>query len=518
MSEKAIDSCEPRVPLRRLSLVVLAVLVLYRLFVLVALPTDQLIRYSNDDTCYYLGIGRNLAAGEGLTFDGLHRTNGFHPLWQLISTAPFLLGLGTDAAWRFLLALTVIIWGVGLWYLRRIILRRWGPAAALLALLVCLWPQIYNNSTCGMEVTLTFTLLMCGIDLLERRGIGKLNAPPGVEAGLGVLLALVFLSRLDTAFLHLAAGICFLRAYLRGGAAHGRGIRDLLARGLRLFGPTALALAGYLVWNKLSFGHFFAISGALKSSFPIPGFNLGQFLMYRELGVFAVAALIWLAVRRRSNEPWLRILAWGLAGQLLYLLFFLKWAPFAYYLIALGLPVGLFALADFQNRLLPVDGRLYRWLVPLATVVVIAGQVLSWYRQGYGFQRATYEGALWARDNTSEDAVLAMRDSGIFGYFCERSCINLDGLVNDYEYQRWVSADRLGDYFDENGVDYFVHHALPTEDHESRETLSFYIPGRLYGGEAIYVLSNDDLVFTSRPYRYGFGMSSLTLGIWRLGQ
>lgn len=501
--------------LRKLGLVVLAVLILYRLVVLVALPTDALIRYSNDDTCYYLGIARNLARGEGPTFDGLNRTNGFHPLWQLILTLPFLAGAGTDLAWRLALALTVIVWGVGLWFLRRIVLRRWGEAAALLCLLLCLWPQIYGNATSGMEVTLTFTLVLILFDQVERKRVMGLEAPPGAELAAGALLALIFLSRLDTAFLHLAAGVYFIVAWWKG-RERGRGLGDFLARGLRLFGPTALALIAYLLWNRLAFGSPMPISASLKSSFPVPVFNFWQFPIYRELGVFAILALVWTLSRRRDVGPAVGILAWGFAGQLLYLVLFLKWAPFAYYLIALGLPLALLAAADFQSRLLPEGRRLCRWALTLLALGVLGGQVVSWSRQAYGFQRASYEGALWARDNTPADTVLAMRDNGIFGYFCERPCINLDGLVNDYDYQRCLSQGRLGDYLRVMNVDYVVHHALPTDYLETLEEYTLSIPGRLYGSGADYTLHTRDVVFLSSPYRYGYTAGRMTLGIWRI--
>lgn len=37
-----------------------------------------------DDGYYYLQIAFQVAQGKGLTFDGLHHTNGFQPLWQII--------------------------------------------------------------------------------------------------------------------------------------------------------------------------------------------------------------------------------------------------------------------------------------------------------------------------------------------------------------------------------------------------------------------------------------------------
>lgn len=35
-----------------------------------------------DDAFYYFKIAQNIAAGRGSTFDGLHPTNGYHPLWM----------------------------------------------------------------------------------------------------------------------------------------------------------------------------------------------------------------------------------------------------------------------------------------------------------------------------------------------------------------------------------------------------------------------------------------------------
>jgi hypothetical protein len=44
----------------------------------------QLISRFTDDTFYYLQVARHVAEGDGFTFDGLHGTNGFQPLWQFL--------------------------------------------------------------------------------------------------------------------------------------------------------------------------------------------------------------------------------------------------------------------------------------------------------------------------------------------------------------------------------------------------------------------------------------------------
>ena len=48
------------------------------------LADHQLIASFTDDSFYYLEVARHVARGDGFTFDGLHPTNGFHPLWLLL--------------------------------------------------------------------------------------------------------------------------------------------------------------------------------------------------------------------------------------------------------------------------------------------------------------------------------------------------------------------------------------------------------------------------------------------------
>ena len=50
------------------------------------LASNQLGRSSLfvDDAYYYFEIARNIARGNGSTWDGLHTTNGYHPLWMVM--------------------------------------------------------------------------------------------------------------------------------------------------------------------------------------------------------------------------------------------------------------------------------------------------------------------------------------------------------------------------------------------------------------------------------------------------
>ena len=52
--------------------------------VLWADPERVITGFLSDDAFYYLKIARSIAEGRGSTFDGLHPTNGYHPLWMLV--------------------------------------------------------------------------------------------------------------------------------------------------------------------------------------------------------------------------------------------------------------------------------------------------------------------------------------------------------------------------------------------------------------------------------------------------
>jgi len=47
-------------------------------------PLEGLVKLVPDDGFYYLEIARRIGLGQGSTFDGLHETNGYHPLWLLL--------------------------------------------------------------------------------------------------------------------------------------------------------------------------------------------------------------------------------------------------------------------------------------------------------------------------------------------------------------------------------------------------------------------------------------------------
>ncbi len=63
----------------------------------------------------------------------------------------------------------------------------------------------------------------------------------------------------------------------------------------------------------------------------------------------------------------------------------------------------------------------------------------------------------WLNRNVNDDTRLAGWDSGLLGYFSERTLVNLDGVVNDYDYfENFLKVDRVGEYVRQEKIDVII--------------------------------------------------------------
>lgn len=76
------------------------------------------------------------------------------------------------------------------------------------------------------------------------------------------------------------------------------------------------------------------------------------------------------------------------------------------------------------------------------------------------FHIASYRAARWVADNLPPEIILAMKDSGAFGFFSDHRVINLDGVVNNRSYQEALCADGIQSYLLHEGVEFYVAHSL----------------------------------------------------------
>ena len=219
-------------------------------------PESALLACLKDDGYYYLNIARNIAAGHGVTFDGLGPTNGFHPLWAALLVPLYLV----DAASPFTPIRAMIVLSLAVHLAAAVAVgaaatrlagRAAGRAAGLLYAgnPVALWLAVS-----GMESPLVALCVALLAGELVRRQ--QDDGPAG---------------RADVVRLGLAAGLCALartELVLLSAMALAQvalwGARGPFARRLRGVAVSAgialLVMSPWLAWNLARFGTIVQVS------------------------------------------------------------------------------------------------------------------------------------------------------------------------------------------------------------------------------------------------------------------
>jgi hypothetical protein len=228
------------------------------------------LRFFAYDSFIYLGVARQSSGLLGFTLDGVRPVSGFHPLWELVLRALFLvLGLADHperALWATF-ALSALLVAGGAAALAAGLVR--GGAGVGLAILGVVpgpfylvfgqySPDVLNpwSHVDGMESGLVF--LSTGLLVLALAGRGALSSlDRGRARALQACLAVLVLSRLDEVFV--LAGLALLA--LRDEGPLAARVRRLA----RLAWPAAALLGAYMAWNTARTGLPVPVSGLVKS-------------------------------------------------------------------------------------------------------------------------------------------------------------------------------------------------------------------------------------------------------------
>ena len=477
-------------------LLVAAALVTLVWLVVVAVWREAPFGLTFDDAFYYFGIARNVAHGHGSTFDGIDPTNGYHPLWMLLSVPVYALGMDGTPAVRVLLAVQVLCYGAALalvgWIAAqaidgwpRLTAKRpdatrasaWCTGVVALALVVVaadpfVVKVFVNGMESGIVVLLDAAVLAVGATWRGRL-LGRGRA--GARWSTGLLLAALVLARTDSVFLLGVMGVWALAE------ARARPRESLLPL-TQLFALPAVALVAYLVSNQVMFGLLVQISGLTKKA-PFT----------RDRLVWSVVALVlaglvgWWGYRRsRTKLPrsrfgrvraFLATTAWFASFCILQIAYYQvfqtqQWLWYycsaAIYLVCL-LVVG---VADFveaavieapasspARALIPVTAIL---LLPLVAGLVYEARLFA-DPDGHSIAVADRDAGTWIDRHLPRDAVLASWDAGAIGYYAHRPVINLDGVANSYAYYQASRNGTVGRFLTQRGIDGVVNLGTPVE-------------------------------------------------------
>lgn len=418
-------------------------------------------RFTPDDAYYYLNTALNIARGNGSTFDRINPTNGYHPLWMIVLVLIYRLFDGIELPLRIVLSVEVVLVFASMWLSFEIMRKFVSPWAALLSPML-LYIFVGLAGFYALESHLLVFITLAAIAFaVARPHIFEPSTVSADDVKWGIMLALITLSRLDASFLFVSY-TCMV--VVSGLCSRKLSITKLLSFAF----PYMLMLCIYLLWNRCHFGHWMPISGALKMAFPsivlIPRHLLIKSVLVR-MAIPIVASVAYLVASafkghfakvRQLHFPLLMLNIYVLLHAC-YAAFFQDWGVFPWY-FALSLCIASLTLPVLIS-LLPIQGmpKLMVSLAVLSVLMVVLAAIfkLALPSRHAGLRRL-YEQAIWLKENTEPNAICIAEDAGIIGYYSQRRVINLDGLINSYEYQDYLVQSRFTDYLRDKGVQYFI--------------------------------------------------------------
>ena len=498
---------------QRLVFLVLAAALAFRLAVVSHDVQDLVVRGPlYDDSFYAFNIARNIAAGYGSTFDQVHPTNGYQPLYVgLLVPLYWLSGDNATVPIYLALVLSAIANVVTGFILYRLVRGFASRAAALFGLV--LWafgPAIVRQAVNGLETSIAMMLIAAALEFYITRFRHVPRPGPRQVVTLGLLLGLATLARVDAVLFGMALAIDAVWVRRRT-----RTWRPLL-------GAAATALLVLLPWSVSSLftvGHIVPESGRatrflseayaprdvpsvahlsfangpppqlladnVQRSLMLIGTSpvvhvftraieraMMRFSVQRGPTVYAIAVFLLVVVlvlvfaARRRRVPGLRlpsdynflfvhallllaVYSLVVFGQIFYTRYYY---PIFFFTILLGcLAFDLFVglLARSPRR-----QRLVAGVVIAAYAVVLP--YMSLHRLHNGSYRFVSVVA-WIAQNTEPDARIGVFNSGAIGYFSNRQIWNLDGKVNHAALTA-LRNDALPEYLAREGIDYVIDH------------------------------------------------------------
>jgi hypothetical protein len=470
-----------------------------------------------DDSFYAFQIARNLAEGAGMTFDGIHPTTGFQPLYVFILVPVYMLA-GNHPALPVHIALSMlaIFTGMTAYILFRITRRYVGFAASLSATLIWAFSPIVTRQTAnGLETAVASFMIAASVYYYLSRVRGVEDPPALRFLVLGLLLGLSVVSRIDGTFLALVMVLDYLYILRRRGVSQAFLLRVALvpAGVIILYGPwilfnliesgsviqdsgratrfLSLAYAAYFGYGPESLAfkgpdasfiwtHLEHAVSALKVIPPVQVFfrsaerldtMLGTGAVFRAIGnatgfiLLAAAGFTILGWHRKRKHLKRREVDFLLFYSVVLMLSYSFYIFGAFFFLRYFYPIYL--VASIYLAFFIQDG--FDWLrersVPVKRVAALSAAVYIMVFSVFSYSQAFrshpvypyYDIAGWIDANTRDDDRIGVFQCGTIGYMCDRRVINLDGKVNRTAFFA-LESGHLSDYLKTEKIDVVIDH------------------------------------------------------------
>lgn len=500
-------------------LIILSLISIRMLFYFAVTDFTVIISRVPDDASYYLKIAQNFNEGKGFSFDGISRTSGFQPLWQYVLIIFTLIFKTTpETTLRSVMIFQVIILFVSsLIFLK--ILKKFFEDEIVFAGSLIFTIFVYFQYLNGMETPLMILIfLTLFYYILESKIFTVQN--PKKEFTTGLLLGLLMLARLDTVFFAVVIfAVIFARIFTSDTIKRTVNLKSFFF----IISATLLITLPYLIFNLYYFGNIIPISGYLKSTVPQSGLNenFSELIQYREM-FFGLLSAIYLIVYFNNFKKFkttafttgLAVMSAGNILLMIYILFYMNWVIFPWYFTTFSIFFSFFICLIFKI-ILSVNylnsGRVIFKLLSAIIILYWGAKIFNTYVFDSGISSnwnvQSYKASQWALNETKDTDLFAMKDAGHFSYFSRREVINLDGLVNSFEFQEILRDKRLNKYLGDNSVKYIVQHAIWGREDVTDGSYDILYPDFISHKYSVLsdklILRKEDEVYRSKPYYDG---------------
>jgi len=455
-----------------------------------------------DDAFYYYMLAKNMVYGQGVVFNEGVITNGFHPLYALILLPVFslLYPLGENVpiyASLYILTLFSVATSILLYLITGKLVNK---NAGLLAAFIWLFnPYILFVSLLGLETPIQiFLISLLTYYLLSRES--KTDFTFRESMVIGLLIGLVFLSRMDGLSIAVGVGVSLiLRKLLHERSGKSFNINQLLKPDLVVISVVAfLTVLPWVSWTLLEAGRLTPVSGdALRimrlnayENLPyyrkalVGVFNTGTYtakffmcsIKNTTQGSYFVAVALFLPILilllRKDDliKKLLKSLDFLVIGSIVYYSFY--W----FYQFGLREWYSLYTLflltIVFSTTIIKIITEIkseklkkitYSLLIFFLVSTYVTGGVIRYVGGSYPQLELNWRAAKYISMEIPENVILGSFNTGAFQYYTkDHEVINLDGVMNSLSYHA-RKKNRMEEYILEKNISYIIDSAVELE-------------------------------------------------------
>lgn len=508
-----------------------------------------------DDGFFYLQIAQKISDGAGSTFNSIHETNGYHPLWMIFCIPFAFLFSDANELLSVIIIFQSILFLVALKLFSSICRHRnflsqsitFQPILGIYALLF-IFISIGTLFLSEAHLNLLFLCaLLYALNFLNDKE--DLSVTDGIITG--GIAGLYMLSRLDNFFVLGALGVSWVFTQNK------LNIQFLISTFLSF----SILIGSYLSYNFSHFHHLVPVSGAIKSTFPYPDWVFpGRYeCLLLFLGILYLILIYFLPHVKSIVKKQLYLLKGLIIGGMIHVIYthlFMRGAGIWYYVPAY-LYVSFFLvevqaifislLPKFSHfKILIFKSILLSTFTLLATYIRISSsyaneQDFSFYLSGIHSsadrkiglnQKLAYlnTGPIihYIQSHIPHHRKIWTYDSpGIIAYYTDVAVIPTDGLVNNYTYTEELIDLGIKKYAEHYTISYllaplpprsgFIYNRLSLVMRLDHTTYHIQLIGPLSGQrtEPIQLKASDIIHTFKNPYpKYQTDYDSIAL--WRL--